>query len=82
MRVTSSGLGIGIQASLGKLHVDQSVDDANVPVLILDQADVSEGFINFIGDDRGVITGATNSLKSVRVELGGVVHRLALYVDA
>lgn len=38
--------------------------------------------VNFTGTDRGVITGATNSLKSVRVELAGVVYRLALYVDA
>ncbi|KKM70519.1 hypothetical protein LCGC14_1439940, partial [marine sediment metagenome] len=75
-------VGIKITAPLAKLHIDQATSDAAIPVLTLDQADISEGFINFIGSDRGVITGATNSLKSVRVELGGVVYRLALFVDA
>ncbi len=77
----SGRIGFNVLAPLAQLHVDQSVNDAAIPVLILDQADISEGFINFIGSDRGVITGATNSLKSVRVELGGVVYRIALYVD-
>ena len=75
-------VGIGVTAPLAMLHVDQSNDAAAIPTLILDQADISEGLINFIASDRGVITGATNSLKSVRVELGGVVYRMALYVDA
>lgn len=79
---SSGNVGINIVAPLAKLHIDQSGAAAAIPVLILDQADISEGFINFIGSDRGVITGATNSVKSVRVELGGVVYRLALYVDA
>lgn len=72
----------GHDVPLGKVHIDQSVNDAAIPVLILDQADISEGFINFIGSDRGVIAGATASLVSVRAELGGVVYRLALYVNA
>lgn len=66
----------------GRSHFDQPTNDAAVPVVTLDQADISEGFINFIGSDRGVITGATNSTASVRAEIGGVVHRLALYADA
>lgn len=52
------------------------------PCLLLQQDDISEGFIEFGGSDRGVITESTNSLASVRVELGGVVYRLALYLDA
>jgi hypothetical protein len=52
------------------------------PCLTLDQDDSSEGFIDFLGSDRGVITGATNSVESVRVELNGTVRRLALYADA
>lgn len=63
-------------------HLDQSIDDAAIPVLTLDQADISEGFINFIGSDRGVITEATNSLESVRVEINGTVRRIAMYADA
>jgi len=74
-------VGIGTTSPVAKVHIDQAVSDAAIPVLTLDQADVSDGFINFIGSDRGVITGATNSLKSVRVELSGTVYRLALFVD-
>ncbi len=77
----NGNVGINKRAPVARLHIDQATSDAAIPVLILDQADVSEGFINFIGSDRGIITGATDSLKSVRVELGGVVYRLALYVD-
>ena len=75
-------VGINIAIPLAKLHIDQASTTAAIPVLTLDQADISDGFINFIGSDRGVITGATNSLESVRVEIGGVVRRIALYVDA
>lgn len=55
---------------------------SHMPVVSLTQGDVTEGFINFIGSDRGVIGEGTNSTVSVRVELGGVVYRLALYADA
>lgn len=83
MTITNFGrVGINKEAPLAQLHIDQSSTSAAQPVLALDQADTSEGFINFIGSDRGVITGATNSLKSVRVELSGTVYRLALFVDA
>lgn len=75
-------IGIHVGAPLAILHIDQGDGAAAIPAMILDQADISEGFINFIGSDRGVITGATNSVESVRVELGGVVRRLALYANA
>lgn len=65
-----------------KLEVDQSSTTGAIPVLTLKQADVSEGTINFVASDRGVIAAATASLKSVRVELNGTVYRLPLYVDA
>jgi len=83
MRIDSTGrVGIQVTGPAGQLHVDQASTTGAIPVLILDQADVSEGFINFIGSNRGVITGATNSVRSVRVEYGGTVYRLALYADA
>ena len=66
----------------GRSHFDQPTNDAGVPVLTLDQADISEGLINFVANDRGVIAGATGSAVSVRVELDGTVYRLALYADA
>ncbi len=73
---------IGPTAPAGKVHIDQSVSNAVIPVLVLDQADISEGFINFIGSNRGSIAGTTNSTTSARIELNGTVYRVALYVDA
>jgi len=73
---------IGTAVDNGMVAIDQSNNAAAIPVLTLDQADESEGFINFIGSDRGVIAGATGSAVSVRVELDGTVYRLALYADA
>ena len=67
---------------VGQTYLDQSSTTAAVPTLTVDQADISEGTINFVASARGVITGATNSTDSVRVELNGTVYRLALYVDA
>ncbi len=76
-------LGIGILVALaGKCHIDQASTSAAIPVLVLDQADVSEGFINFIGTNRGVILGTANSAASARIELNGTVYRIALYGDA
>lgn len=72
----------GLTAPSGKVHIDQATDNADIPTLVLDQADVSEGFVNFIGSDRGVVGGAEASVASVRAELAGVVYRLALYADA
>jgi len=82
--IDSAGrFGVNIATGLAaQCHIDQAVDDAEIPVLILDQADVSEGTIDFIASARGAIAGATNSAESVRVELNGVVYRLALYADA
>ena len=78
----NGNIGINMLAAVAKLHIDQSVGDAAIPVLILDQADISEGFINFIGSDRGVIDEGVSSVESVRVEVNGVVRRLAVYADA
>ena len=54
------------------------------PPLYLYQEDISEGLINFDGGsgiNRGAISGSTDSVASVRVELSGTVYRLALYSD-
>lgn len=42
-------VGVGVTAPAAKLHVDQSSTTGAVPVLTVDQADVSEEFIRFIG---------------------------------
>jgi len=57
---------------------------AGKPVVKLDQDDISEGFIDFVGSDRGeyVVSGVTVCSHSVRVELNGTVYRIALIADA
>jgi len=51
-------------------------------VVKIHQNDISEGCINFAASARGAITGATDSVQSVRVELNDTVYRVALYADA
>ena len=68
------------RAGLTLFH--QNGAGAVVPVIQLDQDDVSEGFIDFLGSDRGIILENVDSVESVRVELNGVVRRLALYANA
>jgi hypothetical protein len=51
------------------------------PVISLNQGDISEGFIDLLGSNRGVIA-AGASVASARVELNGTVYRWALYADA
>jgi len=46
----TSRVGIGIETPSAQLHIDQSSITAAIPVLALDQADVSEEFIRFIGE--------------------------------
>lgn len=49
-RINSSGdISTGNVAPLAQLHVDQASTTAAEPVLLLDQADVSEEFVEFIG---------------------------------
>jgi len=71
-------VGIGIAAPLAKLHVDQASTSGAVPVLSLDQADISDGFINFIGASAASAAGPIstwttgNSIQGfVRVEING-----------
>ena len=67
---------------LAQLSVRQASTTAAIPVLRLDQQDISEGCIDFIASARGAISSSTSSVQSVRVELNGVIYRLALYADA
>jgi hypothetical protein len=80
--VTTGRVGINVATPVAMIDADQSDASGAIPVLQLDQADESEGFINFVGSDRGFISGATSSLESVRVEVNGVVRRIAVYADA
>lgn len=60
LRLTSTGLiGIGTATPTALVHADQSSATGAVPVLTVDQADVSEEFIRFIGTST---TDASQSL--------------------
>jgi len=80
-------VGINILAPLAKLHIDQDVDDAAIPVLTLDQADISDGFINFIGATAASAAGPISSWTVadlegyVRCEINGVQKWVAYYAD-
>jgi len=74
-------VGIGTTGPLCPLNV-AGADATGLECIRIDQADVSEGFINFVGSERGAISATTSSAKSVRVELNGTKYRLALYADA
>jgi urease gamma subunit len=55
---------------------------AAIPTLSLQQSDTSEGFIDFIGTTRSVITtSTTNSEGSLRIEVNGVVKRIPYFVN-
>jgi hypothetical protein len=49
MTIRNGKVGVGLVTPLAKLHVDQSSTTGAIPVLTLDQGDVSEEFIRFIG---------------------------------
>lgn len=61
--------GVGITAPAAKLHVDQSLGGESIPVLILDQADVSEEMIEFI-----TTIGVGNAIEAVGVKTLTTTH--------
>jgi hypothetical protein len=72
-------VGIGTTAPTAKTHIDQSSTTGAIPVLTLDQADLSEEFIEFVGT-----VGAGNSIDTaaigtyygkVRVTVAGVGYK-------
>jgi len=66
----------------GQFYIKQPINDAAIPVLELEQTDVSEGFINFVGTGKGSVpTSTVNSVASVRVELNGVPYMIALHAN-
>lgn len=48
-------IGVGISTPGARLHIDQSSTTAAKPVLTVDQADVSEEFIRFIGSSANTV---------------------------
>lgn len=74
-------VGVGVPLPLGKLHVDQASVSGNTPVLILDQADLSEEMIEFVttigvGNPIEAIGGKTlTTTHFVRVTVPGGLAR-------
>ena len=83
MRVTSAGnVAIGKTTATGKIHIDQSSLTAAIPVVKLEQADLSEEFIDFIAvegvgnpiEDVGAKTLTTT--KFIRISVNGTNYYL------
>ena len=87
VRIDRDGLvGINIAAPLAQLHVDQSATDGAIPVLSLDQADLSDGFINFIGTSAASAVGPISSWTTggaitgfYRIEINGAQYWAPYY---
>jgi hypothetical protein len=61
MRINNAGdMGIGVTTILAQLHVDQKSTTAAQPVLLLDQADISEEMIKFV-----TTIGVGNAIEAV-----------------
>ena len=60
----------------------QDHETGAVPCVEFDQDDVSEGFFDCVGSDRGVVpTSTVNSVASFRVEINGTKYVVAAHVD-
>lgn len=76
-------VGIGVTVPAGKLHVKQAGTGANAPPLVLEQADLSDEFIEFkstVGSGYPIELAAPGTLYAkVRVSINGTLKYLAVY---
>lgn len=86
LTVYSNGLiGVNMAVPTAQLHVDQSNDAATIPVLTLDQADLSEEMINFIVASTGAgapvdtATAVGATYARLRVAVNGTFKYIQLY---
>ena len=75
--IPNAQVGIGTSTLSGKLTVDQPSTGGAIPVLTLDQADVSEPFIEFLGG--AVSTGKNGQNEYLKVKVGGSTRYLRLF---
>ncbi len=68
---------IGTNTPSGKLTIDQPSSSAAIPVLTLDQADVSEPFIEFLGG--AVATNKNGQNEYLKVKVAGNTRYLRLF---
>ena len=81
-------VGIGVDPT-SPLHVTQADAAAAVPVLVLDQDDIDDSFINFVGTTaadgtRSISTDTTeDSAKygAIRIEINGTTKWIRVYDD-
>lgn len=89
MRISSSGrVGVSVSSPTAQFHIDQSSSTAAIPVVKLDQGDVSEPFIDYIGTSAA---SAANSLSSwttgnsvqghIQIDVNGTKRWLRFYDD-
>jgi len=84
------GIGAAVGKNTAKLNVDQAAADGAKPVMSLDQADIDDSFIDFIGtsaaDDTRSISSDTGELGACfgkfRVEINGVTKWMRVYDDS
>lgn len=65
----TGNVGIGIAAPAAKLHIDQASDTAAIPVLYLDQADISEEMIEF-----NTTIGVGNAIEAIGAKTLSTTH--------
>ena len=83
------GIAVGLAAPTAKLHIDQTSASGAMPVLKLDQGDVDDSFIDFVGtsavDGTRSISSSTGELGACfgkfRVEINGVTKWVRIYDD-
>jgi hypothetical protein len=73
------GLNGAISANNGRVVVHQTVTDAAIPALEIEQLDTDQPFIRFTGGT--IYTGKSESNQYVLVSLGGTTGYLRIYVD-
>jgi hypothetical protein len=83
-------LGIKVAAPSSPLHVDQSDAAGAVPVVVLDQGDIDDSFINFVGTSAADGTRSLSSSTAtaggkagaIRIEINGTTRWLRFYDSA
>lgn len=69
------GVGVALAGHLAKFHVDQFTTDAAIPVLYLDQADLSEEFIEFAST-----IGVGNPIEAIAAKSLTITHFIRVTV--
>ena len=87
--LSAENIGVGLTAPTATLHLDQSSASGAKPVLRLDQGDIDDSFIDFIGTSaadgtRSISSDTTeDSAKfgAIRVEINGTTKWIRIYDD-